>query len=240
MSSIRTLIANVIRGPLHAVGLDIVRVSAAEKEQERYGNIYEKYRDSTMITKGTYVKNLALIASRKTVPGCIVECGVWKGGMSAGIAELFGPDRKYFLFDSFEGLPPVQPEDGEDAAAWQRDTESPLYFNNCSAAEADARQSMERSPAKDFTLIKGWFNDTIPKFVPPTKIAVLRLDGDWYESTKTCLTSLFPHVHEKGLVVIDDYVAWSGCARAVHEFLAGHPEVRLLQFENDVTYLSWK
>ena len=64
--------------------------------------IYSKYSDHTMIVPETYVRNLALVQRFRHIPGAVVECGVWKGGMSAGIAEVCGRDRAYYLFDSFE------------------------------------------------------------------------------------------------------------------------------------------
>ena len=79
------------------------------------------------------------------VEGIVVECGVWRGGAIASIAEVLGPDRHYFLFDSFEGLPPADDIDGESAAAWQADTSSPDYHDNCSAEERWAREAMARA-----------------------------------------------------------------------------------------------
>jgi hypothetical protein len=71
-------------------------------------------------------------------------------------------------------------------------------------------------------------------------IAVLRLDADWYESTITCLTHLYPHIAPGGIVIIDDYKEWDGCARAVHEFLFKHASggvPRIRQFENRVYFV---
>src|SRR5437016_4177003 len=67
--------------------------------------IYEKYRHHSMIPPATYIRNLELAQRVQNVKGCIIECGVWRGGMIAGIAEVLGPDRDYLLFDSFEGMP---------------------------------------------------------------------------------------------------------------------------------------
>ena len=90
-----------------------------------------------MIYEAMYVDNLELCARFAAVPGCVVECGVWRGGMVAGIAEVLGASRDYFLFDSFEGLPPAREElDGVSAVAWQKDSRSPAHYNNCTAAES--------------------------------------------------------------------------------------------------------
>jgi O-methyltransferase len=181
--------------------------------------IYRRYRDFTMVPPFTFARNLALCAIGAPASGCIVECGVWRGGMSAGMADML-PDRFHLLFDSFEGLPPATDTDGPDAIAWQKDTSAENYFDNCRAERGYAERAMQMSAAKCFKLVQGWFQDTLVAFKPEEPIAILRLDGDWYESTMQCLTALYPHVMTKGLIIIDDYYAWDGCSRAVHDFLS--------------------
>jgi O-methyltransferase len=80
-------------------------------------------------------------------------------------------------------------------------------------------------PAAGWELVPGWFDETVPPLARRLRgegIALLRLDGDWYESTTVCLEHLEPLVHEEGVIVIDDYYAWDGCARAVHDYLSRH------------------
>lgn len=197
-----------------------------------------------MLGRVNYVMNLLLVHRYVVnLPGCVVECGVWRGGVSAGIADVLGSNREYFLFDSFEGLPRAKEIDGKAAKRWQANTTSPGYYDNCTASEEVAQRTMNRSAAAHFTLVKGWFEQTLPKFVPPSPIALLRLDADWYESTRLCLERLYPYIADHGLVIIDDYGPWDGCARAVHEFLCrqsqnGSARVpRLQQFLNRVYYL---
>ena len=209
----------------------------------RFLRIHAKYRNSTILGPATYVMNLLLAQHYvANVPGCVIECGVWRGGVSAGIADVLGSDREYFLFDSFEGLPPAQDIDGRAAKNWQANTTSPGYYDNCTASEEEARRAMHLSAAARFTLVKGWFEKTLSTFEPPSPIALLRLDADWYESTRLCLERLYPYVADDGLVIIDDYGPWDGCARAVHEFLYcqsqnGSGKVpRLRQFCNRVYY----
>ena len=173
-----------------------------------------------MIPESHFVDNLALATSVKDIAGCIVECGVWRGGMSAGLASLLGPNRTYYLFDSFEGLPPAQEIDGSSAIAWQKDTTSKNYYDNCSAPLDFANEAMKNSKASDFHLVKGWFSETLPTFPQAKPIALLRLDGDWYESTWVCLEFLYRNVTENGIIIIDDYYTWDGCTRAVHDFLS--------------------
>ena len=162
-----------------------------------YSAVYAKYREYTMIPKGTYINNLTLIDTHRAVSGCVVECGVWRGGMIAGIAELLGPDRQYVLFDSFEGLPPAKEIDGPAALAWQADTTKPTYYDNCSAPSSYATHAIRLAGARNVSVHSGWFKDTLPGYAPPAPIAILRLDGDWYDSTMVCLQALFPHLRQK-------------------------------------------
>ncbi len=100
---------------------------------------------------------------------------------------------------------------------------------------------MVLSGAADWSITAGWFADTLPGVDIPEGIAILRLDGDWYDSTLTCLEALFPLVAHNGIVIIDDYYIWDGCARAVHEYLAAHDsDARISQFMNTVAYIQKK
>ncbi len=199
---------------------------------------YRTFRTFTMIPMRSYVKNLRLASKFKDVPGCIVECGTWRGGMIAGISRTFENQRECFLFDSFEGLPAAQAIDGDAAIGWQQDVSSPYYYDNCKAEVEFAHKAMELAKSKKHQIVKGWFNETLPSFDRTQKIALLRLDGDWYESTMTCLENLYDSVEEGGLIIMDDYYHWTGCARAVHDFLSkrGLAE-RIYQFDNELCYL---
>jgi len=173
-----------------------------------------------MIPQDVYIANLKLAGAAAAIPGAIVECGTWKGGMIAGMAMILGRRRDYYLFDSFEGLPPAQPIDGPAARRWQQDTRSPHYFDNCTAAASDAAAAMALAGIPDARIVKGWFEETLPAASFPQGIALLRLDADWYASTYQVLSSLFRFVNENGLIIVDDYYCWDGCARAVHDFLS--------------------
>lgn len=157
------------------------------------------------------------------VPGSFVECGVWKGGAAVLGALRFrdrGSLRPVWMFDSFEGLPPPTPVDGPAAAAWARDVEGPSYHDNCSADEAQVRRTVARY-GLDAHVVKGWFDQTLPAERERIgSIALLRIDGDWYDSVRCCLDALYDNVSPGGWVVFDDYFDWDGCAIAVHEFLA--------------------
>ncbi|XGV98056.1 MAG: TylF/MycF/NovP-related O-methyltransferase [Leptolyngbya sp. BL-A-14] len=181
----------------------------------------------------------------RQIPGAFVECGVWKGGCAAAmkLAEQSAQPhslRALHLFDSYEGLPPAQPIDGPMACSWQQAVDSPGYFDNCAASLETVQQTFSQLGLLDSTVkfYKGWFETTVPQFVqqhPEMQIAILRLDGDWYESTKVCLEHLYPLVVEKGIVIIDDYYAWDGCAVAVHEYLGKHSLNHRIRAVSDFT-----
>jgi hypothetical protein len=204
----------------------------------RYRRIYEKFREFTMISRETYVNNLSLASKVEVVSGCVVECGVWRGGMSAGLAAILGTNRNYFLFDSFEGLPPAKEIDGNAALSWQSNKESPMYHDNCTAGEEFARRAMTLSGAPSFHLVKGWFDQTLPTFQLPEPIALLRLDGDWYDSTMVCLNAFFDLVAPNGLIILDDYHTWDGCSRALHDFLSQHSAVERIHSLDNICYLQ--
>jgi O-methyltransferase len=182
--------------------------------------LYRRFKNFTMIREPDFINNISLAARVKNVPGCVVECGVWRGGMSAAIAAFLGPKRKYYLFDSFRGLPPAKPIDGPAALRWQQATHSPSYYDNCSASAEFAQQAMAAVDDVEFELIEGWFEETLPFYRNGESIALLRLDGDWYDSTMVCLENCFQRVSPGGIIIVDDYYTWDGCSRALHDFLS--------------------
>jgi O-methyltransferase len=204
----------------------------------KYERIYELFKAYTMVPRENYLLNLHLVDRAPKVPGSVVECGTWKGGMIAGIAKLLGSARAYTLFDSFQGLPPARDIDGMAAIQWQADTESPEYYNNCTADKRDAIAAMELSGVKNYQVIEGWFEHTLAVHDWQSPIAVLRLDGDWYDSTMTCLEQLFPRVTRGGIIIVDDYYDWDGCSRAIHDYLSRESATaRIHQFHNRICYL---
>jgi O-methyltransferase len=206
----------------------------------RLQKIYKKFEGFTMISEQVYISNLAIAERISHLDGCVVECGVWRGGMIAGIADILGSQRSYYLFDSFDGLPKAQEIDGQAAHLWQANVESPGYYDNCSAPEEFAKQAMTLSCAKDFTLNKGWFDSTVPNFQLKDKIVLLRLDADWYESTKICLDHLFDSVTAGGLIILDDYYAWDGCSRAIHDFLSLNSKTERINSYDGICFLEKK
>lgn len=200
--------------------------------------IYREFQNYTMIPESYYIANLKIADGFKAIQGCVVECGVWRGGMIAGVSKILGAEREYFLFDSFEGLPVAQKIDGEAAIAWQNNKVGEYYFDNCKAEPEYADEVMKACRVKKYELVKGWFVDTIPGYKLQEKIALLRLDADWYESTMICLDNLFCQVAPGGVVILDDYYTWDGCSRAVHDFLSKNSFAERIKSFAGVCYIE--
>jgi O-methyltransferase len=199
---------------------------------------YVLLRQYTMIAPSTYIANLKIAKSAAGIKGSIVECGTWKGGMIAGIARALGPRRNYYLFDSFEGLPEAEPIDGDRALKWQKNKTSPYYYDNCKASKEDAQRAMEIGKAKKTSqFVKGWFEDTLPGVDIAEGISILRMDADWYSSTYQILDSFFSQVVAGGYIIIDDYYAWEGCSKAVHDYLAHYKRPERIYSERGVAYI---
>lgn len=203
-----------------------------------YG-IYDMFKEYSMIPFDDYVLNLVLAEKYKNVEGVIVECGTWRGGMIGGIAKLLNQtNRTYYLYDSFEGLPDATELDGKQAQAFTKDEEMIKKYDKCKAEIEFAQKAMQIGQVAKPIITKGWFNETLSTFPKDEKIAILRLDGDWYESTLECLNALFDKVAEGGVIIIDDYYSWEGCAKAVHDFLSNRKsDMKVRQFQNMICYI---
>lgn len=193
--------------------------------RRKFRPLYSKYKDYSMIPEVLFMDNLKLAERVLDIPGAIVECGTWRGGMIAGIADLLNrtdSSRIYYLFDSFEGLPPPTEKDGTEAFDWVEDKESSNYHDNCSAEIDFAIRAMRMTNVanSNYKIIKGWFSETLPTYESGQPIALLRLDGDWYDSIMECLVNLYPYVAKDGLIILDDYYRWDGCAKALHDYLS--------------------
>lgn len=182
-------------------------------------------RDLTMVGQGGLAEMVRFVDEvvADGIDGAVVECGVWRGGVSFAAARRLqhhGDDRPVWMFDSFEGLPPPADVDGPRAKTWGRDAD---YHDNCAASLEQVRSdAAELGVLHQVRLVEGWFDDTLPTTrdeVGP--IALLRIDADWHASVRRCLGELYDQVTPGGIVIFDDYYSWDGCAVAVHEFLGG-------------------
>lgn len=169
------------------------------------------------------VYDLAHDVENRKLAGNYVECGSWKGGCAAimgYITNKYKSGRTTWYFDSFEGMPEPTEKDarGRGKKGEVKDIMGDTLKASVSDVEEIVYKKLKLPPEKNI-IVKGWFKDTLPqKKNEIGQIAILRLDGDWYESTMTALTNLYDQVVIGGYVIIDDYGAWEGCRRAVHEF----------------------
>ena len=179
---------------------------------------YTMLRPVTLFSLVTNVQNIA----RNETQGSIVECGVWRGGASflmADVLRRLGDARMVWMFDSFEGMPPKEPIDGEAALQWEQEDDP--WTNNATASLEEVAATRDRLRLEGNTrLVKGWFEDTLPD-AEVESIALLRIDADWHSTVSTCLRELYDRVSPGGVVIFDDYYTFDGCAVAVHEFLGG-------------------
>lgn len=172
----------------------------------------------------------ARYVARNAIPGDVVECGVWRGGSSMAIAmtlqELGDETRDLYLYDTFEGMSaPTEHDvavDGERAAEKfdeRRLTEDSSQW--CRATIDDVQQNLlsTQYPRARLHFVQGKVEDTIPATMPAGDIAILRLDTDWYESTKHELEHLYPRLVSGGVLIIDDYGHWRGARQAVDEYI---------------------
>jgi len=152
------------------------------------------------------------------IAGALVECGTARGGSAAllGLAnQAPAAARALWAFDTFEGLPPPTQADPDYVVASR-------FTGQCRGELAEVQALFARWGLLSRThFVPGLFAETVP-LTATGPIAVLHLDGDWYESVRLCLVHLYQHVVPGGVVQVDDYGRWQGARRAVDEFLAGH------------------
>ena len=171
---------------------------------------------------------------QQDLPGDFVECGVWRGGSSVAMIRclLNGNmrQRRFWLYDTFEGMSSPTDHDvdcfGNPAdKLLERDSEDRVAPTSvwCEASLADVQQNIASCgyPSDQVHFVQGKVEDTIPAQVPD-RIALLRLDTDWFESTWHELVHLYPRLVPGGILIIDDYGHWQGCRQAVDQYLAQH------------------
>lgn len=180
----------------------------------------------TSIERMAALVNAVTYLTERQIPGDIAECGVWRGGsmMTIALTLLARGDRSrsLYLYDTFDGMSsPTEDDrnlDGVPAAEQlKRDPKGTGIW--CYASLEDVRENILSTgyPEDKVHLIKGKVEDTIPATIP-SRLSLLRLDTDWYESTKHELAHLYPILHANGILIIDDYGHWQGARKAVDEY----------------------
>jgi hypothetical protein len=194
--------------------------------------VIEQVRPYTMSTApnlGATIR-LAIEAIEAGRAGDFAEFGTWMGGASFAmlLAQrlLYGKIiRPVWMFDSFQGLPAPDERDGPLAAKYRQEFDSPWYLDNCAAPleKVEAAVGSFGFARNEAIIVPGWFDESLAGHVHELSrrgIAVLRIDCDFYEPVSYVLKEVTPFVSDEGTIILDDYYAWDGCARATHDFLS--------------------
>ncbi len=170
---------------------------------------------------------------RAGISGDIAECGVWRGGSMMVVAHTLlargHTDRDLYLFDTYEGLP--RPDETKDVDLWgnraidgwlpRQTSEESSHWAEASLEDVRANLLSTGYPEERLHFVKGMVERTIPESAPAA-IALLRLDTDWYASTKHEMEHLFPRLARDGVLIIDDYGHFEGARQAVDEYISAH------------------
>lgn len=193
-----------------------------DQEKRAFGMDWPS-KAQTMIG-GERMKNLRFVCEtvlKEQIPGDLIETGVWRGGaciFMRGILAAYGDTtRRVFVADSFQGLPKPN---ADKFSADQGDKHH--TFTELMVPRSEVENNFKKYDLIDDNVLflEGWFKDTLPR-APIDKLAVLRLDGDMYESTIQALDALYHKVSVGGFIIIDDY-GLSPCAKAVTDFRDKH------------------
>lgn len=234
---------------------EIMNVSQSQSFPTNYADvsqevkdIYQQCANFTLISLErvhAIVSSIDYICANK-IPGDIVECGVWKGGAMYAAAKALASrkccDRKIFLFDVFEveAMFATANETSYDKSYAGKTIEELVNMglmkkDNYNYKIEDVKSLLSSSgyPDKNFIFKIGRVESTLPSR-DIDQIALLRLDTDWYDSTKHELTHLFPKLVKGGILLIDDYGHWEGCKKAVDEYI-NENKLKLMLHRTDYT-----
>lgn len=206
--------------------------------------IIDKVKPFTMTLQERLFANYQAVnyISRNGIEGAVTECGVWRGGSTMAMLYTLlsrqDKSRDIYMYDTYEGMS----EPGAMDKAYSGDPADELLKNSdkndpgsvwCYASLEDVQRNVLSTgyPADRIHFIKGKVENTIPATIPE-KIAILRLDTDWYESTLHELEHLYPRLQSGGVLLIDDYGHWQGARKAVDEFIS-EKKLRLLLCRTD-------
>lgn len=206
-----------------------IRPASLSDLDDEAAEIYARVAPFTMTTQERVAALCAAVThvERHRIPGAMVECGVWRGGSMMAVAEtlrrLGATERELYLFDTFAGMPTPGERDvrygGESAGDLLRSRREGERVLASASLHEVKRNVLGTGYAPDrVRFVEGLVEDTIPAQAP-REIAVLRLDTDWYESTRHELVHLYPRLSSGGVLILDDYGCWLGARQAVDEYI---------------------
>ena len=211
---------------LQGIGWDVIRSGPDFPSRDR--TIIMEVRSYTMSSPE---RLYALIQAtrhiaRHGIPGALVECGVWRGGSVMAMARVLleerATDRSLYLYDTFAGMPEPAQRDRPLFGNWGKRARSRLHRSSlASRDEVESALLGIGYPTHGIHFVAGRVEQTIPRNIPD-RIALLRLDTNFYKSTKHELEHLFPRLSTGGVLIIDDYGYWQGQRMAVDEYIDEH------------------
>ena len=224
------MIKTAIHKSFRLLGLDIIHFPREQTYPPDFRNdetdIIREVRPWTMTSAERIYALIQAVryVSASAVAGAIVECGVWKGGSMAAIArtllQMQDVSRDLYLFDTFEGM--TEPTAKDVDYSGKQASEVLLEDSGYMCTDAPLERVKEvlygtGYPRERIHFVRGTVEETIPTSAPHL-ISLLRLDTDWYASTKHELVHLFPRLSQAGVIIIDDYGHWRGSREACDEY----------------------
>jgi O-methyltransferase len=246
-----TMLKKIVQNTFNTLGYEIRRVSKNISDRSMPVELNDSEREivhyimSNKLTMVSYERLWTTVMACKYVvdreiEGDFVECGVWRGGNALAAAEIFklhNSKRNVWLFDTFKGMTAptdfdVQASDGRTARTQYEADQKETHNEWCYSSIEDVRQNFaNRGLTTNIHFVQGDVCQTLnsePSKLP-NKISVLRLDTDWYESTKKELEVLYPKLTVGGCLIIDDYGHWSGSKKATDEYFEKNQNRPFLQ-----------
>jgi O-methyltransferase len=227
------MIKAAIHKSFRLLGFDVIQFPPREQEcpsdfGKEEAEILRVVRPWTMTSAERIYALIQAVryVSANGIAGAIVECGVWKGGSMAAVArtllQINDVSRDLYLFDTFEGMSEPSAKDVDYSG--KRADEVMLENSSFKCGDAPLERVKEvlyatGYPKERIHFVKGKVEQTVPGGAPDA-IALLRLDTDWYESTRHELNHLFPRLAKAGVIIIDDYGHWQGSRQACDEYFA--------------------
>lgn len=231
---------NAVLALLRRRGLEVVRERHFDPARRAEGKGWPQHAQ-TMIGAARLdnIRRCVTDVVRAGVPGDLIETGVWRGGasifMKAVLRAHGDTSRVVWVADSFRGLPPP------DSDRYPADAGFDLHVSDQLAVSVeDVRANFERYALLDdrVVFLEGWFRDTLPE-APIDRLAVMRLDGDMYESTIDALSNLYPKLSPGGHVIVDDYRSIDACRAAVDTYRSTHSITDPIEIV-DWSGISWR
>jgi O-methyltransferase len=231
---IKTVLSKALQPIFRSLGYELISSSRKNKYPMGFDpkviEIFEAVKPFTMtsIDRISAVVAAVQYVTQNDIDGSFVECGVWRGGSSMAmiyaLQRLALTNRELYMYDTYEGMSAPSEFDisASGNSAHNKFSQTKISEDSsdwCLASLEDVRKNILSTgyPAEKINFIKGKVEDTVPAQVPE-KIALLRLDTDWYESTKHELIHLYPRLSQNGILIIDDYGHWQGARKAVDEY----------------------